>query len=513
MNLSAEQNCDVVGPVFVACAEDAGGKACESMVDQLPVFPLPLTPLEEFLLQCDTPKSPMVMRTILRLSGTCDPAEMIAAFHKAVRRHSLMTCRLGRIGRKLAWIEGTPAPVVCRPISGSVFQSITGKLALQIDLQIDAGMQVTLQVMDDGLLVIMDAHHAVTDGNGIRQLITDWLHLYHCRVHGLPTRLPVLDPDRLQHRHRFPQPPAIAPIGLREAIRNFLVTIRGRTARVRSEAVGQRDSSGKSYCIELRLTPEQCDRVHASMTEHRVTLNEFVMACCFDAFSEVAPSGSPNERITILNPTDLRRPSDRSLPATNRFGIAFMRRLRSDRIALPQLLDGLRDEMTYVRSNYIGVEFIKGLATVASLPWGIDCFRRLGCFVPSLQWTCIGDVTRGARRLLENRNGELFAGDLKLEMATGIAPFADRVPFSVASCEIGRRITLTVHSNSEIVSEVLSHRFADRLLEVMCTFPTRDIASPPDIVDLNRHTGPGVNPTGICKPLTEFPELEGQSEC
>ena len=40
--------------------------------------PLPLTPLEQFLLQCAGPQSPMVIRVVLRLTGDC-PAGPVCA--------------------------------------------------------------------------------------------------------------------------------------------------------------------------------------------------------------------------------------------------------------------------------------------------------------------------------------------------------------------------------------------------------------------------------------------------
>ena len=435
------------------------------------IFPLALTALERFLYQCDTAHSPMIIRVVLRFTGECQVEPFTETLQQAVSRHPLMRCRIARQGRSLLWVDGIPGKPTVRYATGSVFEPFADPVTESIDLRVSAGLLTEIRCMNDGILVVMDVHHAVSDGNGIRQLITDWLHLYHCHITGTPTRLPIMDPDRLQQRHRFPRPAEVAPISFREGVRNFLVTIRGRTARwVNMKPSGVSPNTRNPFCcIEHVLTEEQYTAVQSRLSAHKVTLNELMMVSCMSAFAHLAPMGSNDHLVTILNPTDLRLPSDRLLPATNRFGFAFLRRRRSDCLSPAELLQGIRQQMAYIRSNYVGVEFIKGLETASKIPGGVDFFRKLGLFLPSLQWTCLGDVTRGGRRLMSWKDGVLRSGDLKLETATGFAPFAENVPISVASCEAGRKLSLTVRSSSARITPEMSHRFASHLVNLICT--------------------------------------------
>ena len=144
------------------------------------LFPLPLAPLEQFLLDCETPGQPLIIRVILRFTGEGQMATLKATFQNAIVRHPLLTCRLRGSGRKRVWIRGDPCNLECQRVSGSVFESETGVQRTLIDLHTDAGLQITIRQYSDGVKVIMDIHHAVTDGNGVRQLITDWFHIYHC---------------------------------------------------------------------------------------------------------------------------------------------------------------------------------------------------------------------------------------------------------------------------------------------------------------------------------------------
>ena len=417
----------------------------------------------------------MVIRVFLRLSGTCQITEWTRSLQQAITRHPLLTCRLGSWQGKPAWIHGLPARMRVDSTDASINESLSGQHTVDIDLKYESGLQVRTEIRRDGIVVTVDAHHAVTDGNGLIQLITDWLHIYHCAVTGQPIRLKAIEPLRLLHRDQFPQPPAVAPISTKEAIRNFMVTVLGRTARWKHRSLKTPSAPNGNLCIEHIFSKEECDRILHCLAEHKSTLNDFVMSCCFAAFAATVPRVNNKHRITILNPTELRRPSDRNLPAVNRFGFAFMRRSPTQCKSPAELLKSLQGEITYVRSNYIGVEFIHGLAAVMKFRGGLTIFQRIGCFVPSMQWTCLGDVTRTVKRMLEPKNGRLMAGDLSIDSVTPFAPCAQHVPLSIAASETGRRIIITIRGNPDIISESEVRQFATVLVNQIANWqPTSD---------------------------------------
>jgi hypothetical protein len=463
-------SCEVVGHNGPPPGSTTDPETPDGQSEQLLVFPLTLTPLEKFLFHCDTPESPMVIRMIVRFSGAAQLDLLRDTLNRSISRHPLLTCRISKQNGQLVWIQGAAEQIDICKVAGSVFDPECGPISTTIDLRKSAGLNARLMVMDDGIKCIINAHHAVTDGNGLRQaIINDWLHLYHSEVNGTPHRLQKLNQNLLQERHIFPAPATVNPVSTREAITNFLTTIRGRTCRwpsVKRLAA----SKSTSYCVEHILTTEQYQQLHARLSAWKVTLNDLVIACCMNAFSQLSPKGCLNHRITVLNPVDLRRPSDRALPAANRFGLAFLRRIRSDCHDPAKLLRGVHSEMQYVLSNNVGVEFIKGLSTATSIPFGLDFFHWLGWFVPSLQWTCLCDMTRSVRRLISVKDGVLSAGGLVLESITGFAPCARNVPLSVATCEAGRCLTLTVCSSSRFLNLAETQTFAETLVNNLCNF-------------------------------------------
>lgn len=447
-----------------------GSTTPDDQSEQLLVFPLTLTPLEKFLFHSDTPESPMVIRIIVRFSGAAQLDLLQDTLKRSISRHPLLTCRIAKQNGELVWIQGAAELIeVCRA-AGSAFAPECGPMSTTIDLRKSAGLHARLLVMDDGIKCIIDAHHAVTDGNGLRQaIITDWLHLYHSEVNGTPHRLPKLDLNQLQQRHSFPAPATVEPVSIRDAIRNFLMTVRGRTCRW---PLANRTAVDKStsFCVEHILTAEEYQQLQTRLSAWKVTLNDLVIVCCMSTFSRLSPGGCLNHRVTVLNPVDLRRPADRTLPAANRFGLAFLRRVRSDCHDPATLLRGVHSEMQYVLSNNVGVEFIKGLSTAIKIPFGLAFFHWLGWFVPSLQWTCLCDMTRSVRRLISVKDGVLSAGGLVLESITGFAPCAKNVPLSVATMEAGRRLSLTVCSSSRFLNLEETQTFATTLVSQLCSF-------------------------------------------
>ncbi|MEZ6033485.1 MAG: hypothetical protein R3C17_10355 [Planctomycetaceae bacterium] len=432
--------------------------------------PLPLTPLEQFLLQCTTPRSPMVIQVVLRLTGECQLDLYRETLQHAISRHPLLSCRLQMIDRQWCWVSGTPEPVTISRRSGSVFEPECATGFKSIDLTCSAPLHTSIVVQDDGVKVFMDAHHAATDGNGLRQVVTDWFHLYHCAVTGLAPKLPSLELDRLNRRHLFPQPSTVPPIGLKQALINAWATIRGRTSRwAASGRTGKHQEVMSSHCVEVILSEEQGDQLRAVQDAWKVKLNDLVMVCSMSTYARLAPPGKMHHHVTVFNPIDLRLPSDRWLPATNRFGVAFMRRPRQECVNPATILSGIHAEMTWVRANYIGVEFVKGIAAASKIPNGINMFRRLGLFIPSLQWTCLGDISRGGKRLVPWRDGMPISGDLQLATATGFAPCADDVPVSIATCEANRKITLSVRSSSRFLTMEQTQAFANDLVHCLCT--------------------------------------------
>lgn len=458
-----------------------------------------LTPFEKLILLSDGPWNPMTFRIVIRLRGVCVPDVFAATYQEAIRRHPLLSSRVESSRRGMHWVACSPSPLIVRSCDDiecdlespeSVQDGCdpgcekflwNGVSVPRLDVQTEPGLRTTLISSPTATMILVDAHHSCSDGNGVRQFVSDWFHLYDCALKGIPNRLTDRDHSALLERGSLRSlPPAetaeqptgakAATTGMREKVRNFLHTVRGRTAvlppmlvTASTRETTESDSS-RTYCTERRLSGAALDELKNRMQRFGVTVNDLLVAVCMREFSQLLPPNAGEHRVTVLNPVDLRLPSDLQLSAANRVGFAFLRRKMEDCFSAEKLLASIRDEMHYIKRGRIAGEFLKGLAFADRIPGGLRVAQKLQLFRPSLQMTCLGDVTRLPRRLFSSVDGCVQVGDLFLESVTGLPPVAPDVPFSVSVCLSQKYMTLAVRSGLRFVDRAESERFTDNLL-------------------------------------------------
>ncbi|MEZ6062239.1 MAG: condensation domain-containing protein [Planctomycetaceae bacterium] len=454
---------------------------------------LPATVFERFVLNSEDHAHRMIIRVVLRLTGETDSKALTAAWNEAVIRHPLLMSRISVRDGVPCWVATDPPTLTVEYAERSISDIDHGAVG-RMPLSEQPGFAGRAIIGDDGLLITLDVHHACSDGTGMRQLIAEWMHLYDCRVRGLESQLPPADPALLQARDEIVQTSGDSKnsVGGWEGIRNFLLTVRGRTVRPGSRlraASGESAQLAAATCFveaaveSAQLLPgveQACLR--RTLKQFDVTLNDLLLACCMLTVSELWPNARRSDRITILNPVDLRRPSDRFLSACNRFGVVFLRRKFSHCGDPVGLLRGLHDEMTYIKNKQVAVEFLKGMQQLEKVPGGPGLFRRLGWFVPTLQFTCLGDITRVPSRMFRTDDRWVYTGHLRFESATGIPPLPPGSPLSVAACLTGPRLTLGVRTSSDVISEAETQRILATLigqLQHICGCLTRDRNSQP----------------------------------
>ena len=277
----------------------------------------------------------------------------------------------------------------------------------------------------------------------------------------------------LRQRGEVRESKMVKPIGLREGLRNAYVTFRGKTSRI-STGESEIPDARASHVIERPLSVEATSQLRERMKSQGITINDLGLAACMLAFWRFTPDARSNERVTIMNPIDLRMPSDRRLPAANRFGYAILRRKRSDCDNFDSLVQSLHDEMTYVKNRAVGGEFVKTLAFMDSWPWLFHKVKNSLLFVPSLQFTCLGDTTRGKRYGFRIEEGEVTVGQLKLDRITGFAPHGPRMPLSVTACETNNRLSLAVRGAASLLTESACAEYADDLLARLIEWTEQD---------------------------------------
>jgi hypothetical protein len=432
----------------------AGQADLAPLANPFPPGGLPLTPLERLLVDFIGPANPMVIRVLLRFHGPTDLARLHESFRNAVSRHPLLRSHLTGTGSKSRWIlseqpleliESTVADFD-RPISALPPREACG---LSARFVVDSSM----------LNVCLDFQHACCDAAGARHFITDWFTSYDELVHEQPSSLPVLNQDLLSRRAEIAPPRPHHKVDFRQAVRNFYVTIRGRTARLRRTSPNE---SGSLLAVRW-LTGEETSRLHEKLRSRLITINDLGIAACMAAFCEAFPATPSKHFITVSNPADRRVIADRLLPAANRWGLAFPRRRVGDCGDFESLLSGIHDEMRYVKSHNVADEFLKSLATAAKIPSAIQLLQRVGAFCPTMQFTCLGEQTRTNARPFRKRQGVTVVGHLEVESITPFAPNVPGVPLSVCFSESDSRLCITTNGHPAFVTQPEIEPFTETL--------------------------------------------------
>ena len=410
--------------------------------------PLTLTTTEQFLLGCDCGRGELVIRVRMHLTGQPDRPCLREAWELAVARHRLFRC-------VLAWDEAARLPC-WEPIDSPPPLRFTGEPDVawpQLDLLQSPGLRASVATDEPDVTTIdIDFHHAVCDGQGARQFLLDWFAAYTALLADGQPRLVRLEPERLLTRGTIVNPPGVHPPGLAEGFGNLWATVRGRTVRLPTDGQPGRFES-------LRLGEDRTEQVRRAMREARCTANDLGIALTLAGLEELRPSSRRLDPLrrwhTVANPVDLRKPSDRRLPACNRIGFAFVRR-RTGRVSFADLLASVQTQMRYVKDGYIGAEFIRGLDLVQPGGW-VERFRRMGWFVPTAQFTCLGDTTRGTRHgFVRDDRGALLFGSMRLDGISGFAPCGPAVPVSIGQCETASEMTFTVVTRGYPTEPVLA---------------------------------------------------------
>ena len=427
---------------------------------------MPLTAVERLLLSYDTPARPMTIRVRLQWDRPVDADLLRRAAVAATPRHPLLTATTD--GREWS-TPGVPPPinfvesndadggspgVSSRPHAERLRGSRRPRSARLP--KVSGGDAPGVAVTHRGDVTDLDFHHACCDGQGGRQWGTDFFLTADAFARGVQPDLPRLDNSLLETRGDLSHPAGVEPITGGEGLRNLRLTTRGRTARLRGEEPGER-------LWERTYSPEETASLRKRLAAAGLTMNDAGLVATFRALAETP--GLTGGRVTVLNPVDLRKPSDLRMPAANKLGFAYLRRTRAE--IAGDIAASVVDQMRYVKDRFAGAEFVRGLELVQDVPGVLRALRLLGKFVPTAQFTCLGDSTRGRRHGLRRDGGAVLVGEARLLSISGFAPLSPGVPLSLAACETANRLSLTARSAlPQAATEDFAGRWADHLFGV-----------------------------------------------
>jgi hypothetical protein len=352
------------------------------------VFPLPLTPMEAFLVADTRAGYPMMADIELHFGGALERDLFETALDAALARNPLFRSLLGRDPRLgQVWLPTAQMPLIdWAPLGAPLGERYDATL----DLTAQIGLRIWVRQGADRTTVLLHFHHACADALGTFAFVEDLLAEYAMLCPGgqMVARRPLV-PARLQRRGLASIPPRnwyqqIFDLffGAREALRFFLQgpmpIAGGAPPAVSGSPAGgaspenrglPAENAGPTAPREMltrALGPELTSQLRAVASATEVTVNDLLLCDMFVTVRRWNVEHGQAEgrtRLRILMPQNLREPEDVATPASNIMSFAFLTR-RSDRCEDSLALrKSVHRETEAIRRYRLSAYFLGSLAT------------------------------------------------------------------------------------------------------------------------------------------------------
>jgi hypothetical protein len=411
-----------------------------------PLFPLPLSPFEVYMVVDDRPQYRMTFIMQLDFTGHADAAALEASLPQALARHPLLTAQLDQSTRPWRWHQGEPTTTLTvLPLE----QDVDHFAGAPIDLVSGRGTRFWLKTVPGGAQLVGEFHHACADGIGALQFYGDWLAAYAAIVNAVAPAWTQLAPERLQTRGEARWPPPPHPISFWQAARGTLVEAGRWLTRypaVIAAPKKPRPLTNSSFggLLSHTFDAQQTRALRNAAREQNVTLNDLLLRDLFVAIERWnhAQDASGGGWLQINMPTSLRRGDDDEMPAANVIGYAFLARRAVDCADEKALLQGLAHDTKAIRVWGLGNLFLNGLHNAMRLPGMMNWFARPGRCMATAVFSNLGDPQRRMSARLPRTDGRLTAGELVLQRVIAAPPIRQgtRAAFLASTC--GSELTL-----------------------------------------------------------------------
>ena len=343
------------------------------------VFPLPLTPMEAFLVADTQAGYPMMADIELQFGGGLDRDIFESALAAALARNPLFRSILGRdpqLGQ--VWLSTDEMPKIDWAPLGA---PLDDQYDAPVDLTSQVGLRIWVRQGTDRSTVLLHFHHACADALGTFAFIEDLLAAYASLCPGsqaVASR--PLDPARLRRRglasiraRKWYQQIFDLIFGAREALRFFLQAPTPMAGGARAAENGLPAESAAQTARPEMLTralgSELTARLRRVASEAGVTVNDLLLC---DLFATVRHwnvergQRDGRSRLRILMPQNLREPEDTATPSANIMSFAFLTR-RSDRCQDSRaLIKSVHTETEAIRRGRLSAYFLGSLAIALS---------------------------------------------------------------------------------------------------------------------------------------------------
>ncbi|MEM6469208.1 MAG: hypothetical protein AAF802_06530 [Planctomycetota bacterium] len=448
------------------------------------VFPLPLAPMEHFLLLDDRQDCPLTSFIELHFEGELELEPLRVAIHRCLQRHPLLASRVEYDRGFPQWrFDPDFMPALQDMSRSSVLETKDARGTPRLrpfDLAVEPGCRFWFDLKPSKSRLILQLHHAVCDGIGIRSFLIDLLAEY-ARSSGATVSSPRYTPDsdRLLGRADFSaveQSPPKIKLRWWEKLRNTYYfylqrphPLGGLDKHSRSEAMSAGASNNEPLLHQV-FDKDSSLAIESRCKREGVRLNDLALAVLFRSchrWNQESGTDSGKTRIRLLMPVDLRRRSDLRLPAANRLSFAFLGRTHEQCESWESLLKSVQVETQRIKDTRVYMDFLKGLQSLSNSPQrfrrAIDANRNMSTAV----LTYSGDIARGMKSLFPKSGSNRQIGRVSLSKVLAAPPARENTNIALGVCSNWGQICISMNWSRNVFSPVDAKAFLDSFTSVL----------------------------------------------
>lgn len=417
------------------------------------LFPLSLTPFEEYMLLDDRPAYPSIGCAALRLTGRFDRPAFQSALDATLTRHPLLCALVRRTGRgRFEWIDSQRIRPAIHWDQDEPWAPL-----VQIDLQREVGLRIHVHESGDQTRMLMQLHHACCDGLGYMGFINDLLSTYHETFSpGLTLSRALPAPERLRFRGKYGMTPARWLARIPKDLVASLAAIEYFSHRpVALAPNGVPTSQGATVPTPLLVwqTLNEAETLGLRQAARKLgsSVNDLLLTAGFFAVNQwnerYDPQGSQGV-VRIAIPVSLRGPEDEVMPAANVVSMLYLDRRPHRYASLPSLLRSVRREMGFCKKWRLGLTMIHFIRAFRALPGGLSRMLPEDRSLATAVLSNLGNITHflAVPRL---DDGRPVAGNVILDGWSPMPPLRPGTHVSIGVYSDAGRMTVSANCDPQ----------------------------------------------------------------
>ena len=445
------------------------------------VFPLPLSPFEEYLLLDDRPSHRMTYLVEQSFEGEIDRDAFDAGVVEASQRHPLL-----RANVRQRWFGGwrwiaavnTQPPVDWAPLDEPVnYAEGSG-----IDLRSEVGVRFIVRVGQGRSRLITQFHHSCCDGMGAIQFLSDLFAKYTRVMSPHAESQPAYQSAEARHLTRRADLKVYSDRSMSRwrLFWRVLRYARHYSANPPVELASSRISTMSHTPLAApgtltRTLPLASQHALRRIARRRdVTVNELLVCelmLTIRDWNERHGTIQDTDHISIRVPTNLRNLEHDQLPAANVVGFVAFQRSVAEMKQPERLLESIQQESQFYKRWRFGAAFLDALKVIHWVPGALRRLVNSDHSFGSVIFSCLGDPSLAiAANFPVNAEGNPVFANLVFDDLNTAPPIRPMTHASFTTWHFSNKLRLGVRCNSAVftqeAAQELIDMYADRVIAV-----------------------------------------------